>query len=80
MILNMLRAKTKQIKEIRELQKQSLQNNQDDYMTGLYNGLEMAVAILEDREPIFETYVKEPEIEKVEEQKGRTLQSGIRRR
>ena len=76
----MLRAKTKQIKEIRELQKQSLQNSPDDYMTGLYNGLEMAVAILEDREPIFETYVKEPEIEKVEEQKGRTLQSGIRRR
>ena len=80
MILNMLRAKTKQIKEIRELQKQSLQNNSDDYMTGLYNGLEMAVAILEDREPIFETYLKEPEIKKAEEQKGRTLQSGIRRR
>lgn len=80
MILNMLRAKTKQIKKIRELQKQSLQNNPDDYMTGLYNGLEMAVAILEDREPMFETYVKEPEIKKVEEQKGRTLQSGIRRK
>ena len=80
MILNMLRAKTKQIKGIRELQKQSLQNNPDEYMTGLYNGLEMAVAILEDREPIFEIYIKEPEIKKVEEQKGRTLQSGIRRR
>lgn len=80
MILNMLRAKTKQIKEIRELQKQSLQNNPDEYMIGLYNGLEMAVAIIEDREPMFETYVKEPEIKKVQEQKGRTLQSGIRRR
>lgn len=25
----------------------------DDYMQGLYNGLEMALATLEDREPVF---------------------------
>lgn len=73
--------KTKQIKEIRDLQKQSLQKNPDDYMVGLYNGLEFALAIMESREPVFEAYVtREPEIKEVKEQKGRTLQSGIKRR
>lgn len=70
----------RELKRVKDAQEQSLKAEHDDYMTGLYNGLEMAVAILEDREPIFETYVKEPEIKKAEEQKGRTLQSGIRRR
>ena len=69
-----------ELKRVKDVQEQSLKGVHDDYMIGLYNGLEMAVAILEDREPIFETYVKEPEIKKAEEQKGRTLQSGIRRR
>ena len=70
----------RELKRVKDAQEQSLKAEHDDYMTGLYNGLEMAVAILEDREPIFEKYVKEPEIKKAEEQKGRTLQSGIRRR
>lgn len=30
------------------------------YMTGLFNGLEMALSILEKREPLFRTYVKPP--------------------
>lgn len=70
----------RELKRVKDAQEKSLKAEHDDYMIGLYNGLEMAVAILEDREPIFETYVKEPEIKKAEEQKGRTLQSGIRRR
>lgn len=77
----MFKTKLKQIKGARDLQKQSLQNNPDDYMMGLYNGLEMATAILEGREPEFETCVKEPPvIENKEEQTGRTVASGIRRR
>lgn len=79
--MNTLRSKTKQVKDIRDLQKQSLEKSTDDYMVGLYNGLEMATAILEGRQPEFLTCVKEPPvIEKEEEQTGRTIASGIKRR
>ena len=79
--MNTLRSKTKQVKDIRDLQKQSLEKSADDYMVGLYNGLEMAVAIMENREPVFLDCVKEPPvIEKKEEQTGRTIASGIKRR
>ena len=79
--MNTLRSKTKEVKNIRELQKQSLEKSTDDYMVGLYNGLEMATAILENREPEFLDLVKEPPvIENEEEQTGRTVANGIRRR
>lgn len=79
--MNTLRSKTKQVKDIRDLQKQSFEKSTDDYMVGLYNGLEMATAILESREPVFLDIVKEPPvIEKKEEQTGRTIASGIKRR
>ena len=79
--MNTLRSKTKEVKNIRDLQKQSLEKSTDDYMVGLYNGLEMAIAILEGREPEFLTCVKEsPVIENEEEQAGRTVANGIRRR
>lgn len=79
--MNTLRSKTKQLKDIRDLQKQSLEKSADDYMVGLYNGLEMATAILENREPVFLDIVKEPPvIEKKEERTGRTIASGIKRR
>lgn len=79
--MNTLKGKTKEVKNIRDLQKQSLEKSTDDYMVGLYNGLEMATAILEGREPEFLTCVKEPPvIENEEEQTGRTIASGIRRR
>ena len=70
--------KTKQVKEVRDLQKQSLETCKDDYMIGLYNGLEMATAIMENREPEFLTCVKEPEVVEQEEKKGRTIASGKR--
>lgn len=74
--------RVKELKRIRELQRHALEIDTDDYMIGLYNGLEFAVAIMEDREPVFETTVsKETEvIEREEEQIGRTIASGIRRR
>ena len=50
-------------------------------MVGLYNGLEFAVAIMEGREPEFLACVGEPPIvDNTEEQTGRTIASGIRRR
>lgn len=79
--MNTLKSKTNEVKNIRDLQKQSLDKLTDDYMVGLYNGLEMAAAILENREPVFLDIVKEPPvIEKKEEQTGRTIASGIKRR
>lgn len=79
--MNTLKGKTKEVKRIRDLQEKSLETSQDDYMVGLYNGLELSLAILESREPEFLTCTtKEPEvIENEEELTGRTIASGIRR-
>lgn len=33
--------------------------NYDPYMHGMYNGMELCVAILEDREPVYKTAPKE---------------------
>lgn len=73
--------RVKELKRIRELQRQALETDTDDYMVGLYNGLEFAVAIMEDREPVFETTVaKETDVIEHEEEKGRTVKSGIIKR
>lgn len=79
----MLRLKTrvKEVKKIRKIQEKTIETNADDYMIGLFNGLEMAVAILENREPEFSATTKEPEaVEHEEEQHGRTIASGIKRK
>lgn len=80
--MNTLKSKTREVKSIRDLQKQSLEKSTDDYMVGLYNGLELSTAILENREPEFLGFVKEPEPEVVEkkEEVGRTKYSGVRKR
>lgn len=76
----MFKNKTKQIKEIRDLQEKSLEKSQDDYMVGLYNGLEMSVAILENREPIFLSCISEKhKCIEVEKQTERTIFSGKRK-
>lgn len=75
----MLFNKKKQIKEIRDLQEQNIINNEnDEYMIGVYNGIEIALAMLENREPIFKTVTKEPEVIEKKEQSGRTVVSGVR--
>lgn len=75
----MLFNKKKQIKEIRDLQEQNIVNNEnDEYMIGVYNGIEIALAMLENREPIFKTVTKEPEVIERKEQSGRTIVSGVR--
>lgn len=76
----------KEYKRIHEtigmLKEMQVQNITDDYSCGLHNGLELALAVVEDREPEFKTYETEPvNIETKEEQEiGRTVASGIRRR
>lgn len=73
------KSKTKQIKKIKEIQKQNIDRTKDDYMVGIYNGLELAVAILENREPEFRATVKEQPVIEGEEKIGRTTFSGVRR-
>lgn len=73
-----LEQKRTEIKRLRDLQRDSVI---DEYMAGLYNGLELALSILEEREAEFVTFTSEPEvIETEEEQLGRTVASGILRR
>lgn len=77
----MLLNKTKKIKQIKELQKQNIENNMnDEYMVGVYNGIEIALAMLENREPIFVDVLKEPTTTEKVEQVGRTILNGIRRK
>lgn len=75
----LLREKIKEVKRIRDLQKQSIS---DEYMVGLYNGLELACAILENREPIFEIYeqeIKTKQSSETNQKVGRTVFSGVRK-
>lgn len=66
---------------IRMLKEMQEQNITDDYSCGLHNGLELALAVVEDREPEFATYETEPVNIESEEEKGtgRTVASGIKR-
>lgn len=69
----------RELKRVKDAQEQSLKDKHDDYMIGLYNGLELAVAIMENRKPVYLSCIKEPEqIENVEKQEaGRTCYNGI---
>ena len=42
----------KVVKEISQIQKDNTQSH-DEYMVGLYNGLELALSYMEEREPIY---------------------------
>lgn len=66
------------IKQLRGIQEQNIG---DDYSCGIYNGIELCMAIIEEREPVFATYDSEPVSVEIEEQKvGRTVASGVIRR
>lgn len=73
------RKRIKELKRIKDIQEQNLGEDQNEYMVGMYNGLELAVAIMENRTPVYVSCEKEPEqIESKEEQEvGRTCYNGI---
>lgn len=54
------------------------QNVTDDYSCGVRNGIELCLAAMEEREPEFRTFTKEPEVIEKKEQTGRTMFSGER--
>ena len=73
--------KTKQkIEQIKTQKSVQAQNLTDDYMVGCYNGMELALAILEEREPEFACIVKEPQTIETDEEEKRTIASGVIRR
>lgn len=67
----------KQLKEIMETQKRITQLQGDDYMVGLYNGMEFALSMDEDREPEFIAVTKKQVEEKEQKQLGRTDFHGV---
>lgn len=74
----MLKGKKAEIERLKAMQKPQIN---DDYSCGIYNGLELASAVLDGREPVFETFEYEPDIiEGKEEKLGRTAFSGVRKR
>lgn len=74
--------KLKTIKNsIKQLKGMQEQNIGDDYSCGIYNGIELCMAVIEEREPVFATYDSEPvnaENEEQEKTVGRTVASGIK--
>lgn len=74
----MLKGKRTEIERLKAMQKSQIN---DDYSCGIYNGLELASAVLDGREPEFETFEHEPDvIDGKEEKLGRTAFSGVRKR
>ena len=75
--------KAKEIERIQSMQMKILESNGDDYIVGIYNGLEMALAVLLNREPVFVSKLNEPQVidrtENEEEKTGRTVFSGVRK-
>lgn len=65
------------IKQLKEMQEQNIG---DDYSCGVYNGIELCMAIIEEREPVFATYDSEPLNIEHDESVERTVASGIIRR
>lgn len=73
--------KLKTIKNsIKQLKGTQEQNIGDDYSCGIYNGIELCMAIIEEREPVFATYDSEPVNIEQSEKLERTVASGIIRR
>lgn len=68
--------------EIKRLKKNQEQNIKDDYSLGIYNGLELALSVLEKREPDFKTIENETKIIEGNEVRnsGRTIANGIIKR
>lgn len=50
-----------------------------EYETGLYNGLEIGLAIMESREPMLETPDPKQNREQEEQRKGRTMYGNMKR-
>lgn len=73
--------KTKRV-EIERLKTNQEQNINDDYTLGIYNGLELALSVLENRKPEFKIIENETKVVNGNEERnnGRTIANGIIKR
>lgn len=80
----MKRKQSVDLKKVRDLQKVNVERSPDDYSVGIYNGLELALSIIEGREPVFmfpeqsKSGISVIEGHEEKEQLGRTVASGKR--
>lgn len=77
----MLKNANKKLEEIKTLKNVQENNLEDNYMVGLYNGMELAIAIFENRKPKYKSCINKTEVIETKEKKqtGRTLFSGERK-
>lgn len=68
--------------EIERLKTNQEQNINDDYTLGIYNGLELALSVLENRKPEFKIIENETKVIEgnKERNSGRTIANGIIKR
>lgn len=81
----MVSTKIKNVKTLRDMCIDNANVSKDDYNVGLANGVELALAMLEKREPNLiytqaNTHTGTSENAAKEPQRGRTVASGIRRK
>lgn len=70
----------KKIEQIEKMRQSQSINVKDDYSAGFYNGLELAMSILDGREPEYMTAINNPDVVDCEEKSGRTMASGVIKR
>lgn len=81
----MVSTKIKNVKTLRDMCIENANASKDDYSVGVANGVELALALLEKREPSLiytqaNTHTYAAENAAKEPQRGRTVASGIRRK
>ena len=68
----------KRLDDIRKLKETQRQAVIDKYSCGIYNGMELVIAIMEDREPVYLHLQEETQRIVEEPKRGRTIASGKR--
>lgn len=74
-----LEKRINELKDIVNRERINLAKQREEYETGLYNGLELGLSIMEGREPVFMVPDSKRNKEQEEERKGRTMYGNMRR-
>lgn len=72
---NEMEKRLKNLREMRDVQGRIGNWNYDQYMLGMYNGLELAVATMEDKEPVYKTQADYGKIKEQDQIKGLQVSS-----
>jgi formyltetrahydrofolate synthetase len=73
--------KLQDLAELLRVQEKAITVNSDPYMQGLYNGLELAMSVMEERDPNFKVVMlkegAEEEVDKKIEQLGESIKDNL---